>query len=148
MSDVISKTKFDKLVTRIGPETRKSDEARSAIGGIVAAAVENDNLHKAAFATFRRLKKMDDVKRTEYLFHFDQYREYGGFDRDDLLPDRAGDHVGDATAKAPEHTEDLAAAMDDAIKDDAKPLPRSEFRSKLKAIAGTDLTKPEGGKPH
>lgn len=153
MSDVISKSKFDKLVTRIGPETRKSDEARSAIGGMVAAAVENDNLHKAAFATFRRLKRMDDAKRSEFLFHFDRYRDYGDFDRDDLLEDRkladAGDGTPQGSTPKPEHTEDLAGAMDDAIKKDAAaPLKRGEFKSALKAVAGTDLTKPESAKTH
>jgi hypothetical protein len=82
------------------------DKGRERKSELIANAVENKKLHKGAFAWVMKLRKMDPVKRNEYLFHFDVMCGYEKFAREDLFEDRkAPDDDGDDIPDPPE--EDL-----------------------------------------
>lgn len=53
----------------------RMDEAKGELGGKIADAVENHNLHKGAFAQAAKLKRMDSVKLRSFLDNFDYYRD-------------------------------------------------------------------------
>ena len=87
-SVAILKTHYETLVGKVASTNDSMDTARQRKSELVANAVENQKLHKGAFAWVMRLRKMDPVKRNEFLFHFDVYCDYEQFGREDLLPDR------------------------------------------------------------
>jgi hypothetical protein len=76
----IGKGQFDTLVRVASATKRKLKEEREALAGKVAAAAENDRLHVGAFNLFMRLFGMEPLKRAEFLFQFDTYRQYGKLD--------------------------------------------------------------------
>jgi hypothetical protein len=85
---VISDKDFQALIKKCRTAQAGMDSERATLGSYVSDACENKNLHKGAFGIYRRLDKMDDVKRAELLFHFDVYRERAKWNEEDLLDDR------------------------------------------------------------
>jgi hypothetical protein len=93
---VISDKDFQALIKKCRTAQAGMDSERATLGSHISDACENRNLHKGAFGIYRRLDKMDDVKRAELLFHFDIYRERAKWNETDMFPDR--DH-GDEAAE-------------------------------------------------
>lgn len=86
----ITKTKLQRLLSRCASFKETMDEARGEMGEMIGEAVENDNLHKGAFAWLRKLGKMTPAKRNEQLFQFHVYCDSLGWpDKDLPLGDRA-----------------------------------------------------------
>ncbi len=90
-SIAIKQTEYDKLVGKVANANSTMDTARERKSELIADAVENNNLHKTAFAWVMKLRKMDPVKRNELLFHFEVMCDYEKFAREDLLDDRAAE---------------------------------------------------------
>jgi hypothetical protein len=88
-SVAIKRGDYDDLVAKVANANNTMDAARERKSELIANAVTGKNLHKGAFAWIMRLRKMDPVKRNEFLFHFDVMCDYEKFAREDLLPDRA-----------------------------------------------------------
>jgi hypothetical protein len=65
----ITKSKLRALLAKLSTAQGVMDEARSSMGGLVADACENQNLHKGAFRTIRKWNRMDPVKRDEEIAH-------------------------------------------------------------------------------
>lgn len=84
----MTKSKLKTLLAKLRRSSANMDEARATMGGIVNAAVENDNYHKGAGAVIQRLDRMEATKRNEFLFNFDVYRDHMGWETSDLLQDR------------------------------------------------------------
>jgi hypothetical protein len=82
---VISERDLAALVKKCKTAQAGMDSERATLGSYISDAVENKHLHKGAFGIFRRLEKMDDVKRQELLFHFDVYRERAKWNEADLF---------------------------------------------------------------
>jgi hypothetical protein len=89
----MTKAKLKSLLARCRTKTVEMDEARGAIGGLINAACDKDRCHKQAFGWVRRLDRMDEAKRQEWLFHFDIYREHMAWEHVDMLPDRQPDEL-------------------------------------------------------
>ncbi len=84
---------FKKLCSAVHNATADADEARAQIGGLISAAVEKRHLDKKAFAFYRVLNKMSDVKLATTRAHLLYYLEIGGIDercerQGQLLADR------------------------------------------------------------
>lgn len=77
---VITQRDFASLLKRCNATEKVMGEGRSSLGGMIADAVEDKHLHKGAFGVFRRLDKMSDQKRSEFLHHFDYYRGMSNWD--------------------------------------------------------------------
>ncbi len=85
---VISERDLTALIRKCKTAQAGMDSERATLGSYISDAIENKHLHKGAFGVFRRLEKMDSVKRAELLFHWDIYRERAKWDTTDLFPDR------------------------------------------------------------
>lgn len=81
---------YKKLVEAVVAANSTMEKGRKNKSELIRDAVDSDNLHAGAFSTMMKLRKMDPVKRNEFLFHFELYCEREGFARADLLPDRGG----------------------------------------------------------
>lgn len=68
------------LISQQNTSKSKIDDERGEIGGVISAAVEKHNLHAAAFKLVGKLRRMDAVKLTAFLSHFDDYRTKLGLD--------------------------------------------------------------------
>lgn len=79
---------YKNLVKNVAIANDKMDTGRKNKSELIRDAVDSDNLHAGAFALVMKLRKMDPVKRNEFLFHLDIYCEREKFAREDLLPDR------------------------------------------------------------
>lgn len=77
---VISEKDFHALVKKVKSHEADKNESVGAIGGAINAAVEAKHLHKKAFGTYRMCARMSDNKLSEFLAHFDHYRNIGGLD--------------------------------------------------------------------
>lgn len=133
---VIGEKDFAALVTKCKSAAKKADESRGELGALISNAAEHKNLHAPAFALFRRLAKMTDLKRAEFLFHFDIYRERGRFDAaDDLLPDRqASNGAGDGNGAEPDAddaADSQAAGSAHEPITSGEPATRSGFKKRL-----------------
>jgi hypothetical protein len=107
-SVAINKGEYDTLVGKVANANTAMDNARTRKSELIADAVSGKNLHKGAFAWVMKLRKMDPVKRNEYLFHFDVMCGYEKFAREDLLDDRkAPADEGDDIPDPPDDQEDL-----------------------------------------
>ncbi len=115
------------LIKAVAVANEKMDTGRNNKAELIRNAVDSDNLHSGAFSWIMKLRKMDPVKRNEFLFHFDVYCEREKFAREDLLPDRA--EAGAAAAGGdddedlrPRHLKQPGASVTsavDQIKEDA-----------------------------
>lgn len=85
---VISERDLAALIKKCKTAQSGMDSERATLGSYISDACENKHLHKGAFGIYRRLDRMDPVKRAELLFHFDIYRERAEWDTSDMLPDR------------------------------------------------------------
>lgn len=85
VSQAIRPNDFDKLVARVASVNRSMGTDRQKKSELVRDAVDNQHLHKTAFAWFMKLRDMDPVKRNELLFHFEIYCERGNFTREELF---------------------------------------------------------------
>lgn len=81
----ITKSKLKSLLGKLRTAQGRMDEERSSMGGMVADAVEHANAHKGSLGWIRRLTRMDDVKRKEWLWHFDRQREHMEWTEADLF---------------------------------------------------------------
>ncbi len=107
-SVAIKKTDYDALATKVAGANATMDKGREHKSELIANAVTGQNLHKGAFAWVMKLRKMDPVKRNEYLFHFDVMCGYETFAREDLLEDRkTADEDGDDIPDPPDDQVDL-----------------------------------------
>lgn len=128
-SVAIKPSEYSKLRDKVANANDAMDKGRERKSELIADAVENNNLHKTAFAWAMKLRKMDPVKRNELLFHFDVYCDYEKFAREDLLDDRAAGtpegeedlrprHLKQPNASAAETVKDLAAKSGATTSDD------------------------------
>lgn len=90
----IKKSEFDKFMKSYRAMKNDAAEAAGNVGGLVSNYVENQKLHKKAFALIKTLDRLREnpVGLAELLFHFDLMREHGGYDKisaPDMLPDRS-----------------------------------------------------------
>jgi hypothetical protein len=84
----ITKKAFDALHKLVKGHRGRMDGERAEIGGLVSEAVTSKHLHKGAYGIFCRLDRMDALKRSELLFHFDVYRERANWNTMDDLFER------------------------------------------------------------
>jgi len=77
--EAIKPQKLIDLIGKVANANNALDNARTKKGELIADAVENQNLHKGAFALFMKLRKMDPVQRDAFRFHLEVYceREWG-----------------------------------------------------------------------
>lgn len=78
---IIGKEDFLKLMKRVKSEESKAAEARGNMGDLIASAVENKNLHKAAARDARKQTRMDPAKLYAYRQHRAAYEEYFELDK-------------------------------------------------------------------
>jgi hypothetical protein len=122
-SQAISPAKFEALVRKVMSHDGTVSEHNTVRAELIKDAVAGDRLHKGAFALFMRLKKMASNKVSEFLFHFDVYRELGKFDaQGDLIRDLADAPAAAANDDAerdlrPRHMRQPGAASDDSEQD-------------------------------
>lgn len=114
---VIPAAKFKTLVRRLKSAESDKNEAVSAIGGVISAAVEKDHLDKRAFRLFRQLDRLEDNKLATTLAHFDYYRDIGGLDerakaQGEMFkrPEAGDDESGEASEQQPDNVTPLRAA--------------------------------------
>lgn len=86
----IKPTAYKKLVEAVASANGTMEKGRKNKAELIRDAVDSDNLHAGAFGWMMKLRKMDPVKRNEWLFHFELYCEREQFAREDLLSDRGG----------------------------------------------------------
>lgn len=134
------KSKFDKLISACRASASVITDETASIGGMISAAVENDNCHKGAFGWARKMDKLyrqDPAKASEWLFHFDSYRKHADWgDVKDMLPDR-------------QNGGDVAEAEADAEDDDKRDLRPAHLRQPGASAAGDeDDGRPKGSQPH
>lgn len=60
-----------------------ADELRGDMSALLKEGETDSNIHKKAFKLVQQCKRMDDVKRSAFLAHFDHYR--GNFNLDAQL---------------------------------------------------------------
>jgi hypothetical protein len=126
-SEMIKAGALDKLVKAVSVANDKMDTGRQNKSELIRDACESDNLHKGAFGWFMKMRKMDPVRRNEWLAHFEYYCEWGKFTREDLFtePEGTASTAEDDDAKdfRPTHLKQPgASAAEDAvqkIKEDA-----------------------------
>jgi len=112
----IKPTKMNDLVAKVANADKAARDGNQRKSELIANAVENDNLHKGAFAQFMKLRKMDPVHRDAFRFHLEVYceREWGkntdlltvtgeqpSEDADDSEPDLRPDYLKNGSAAAP-----------------------------------------------
>lgn len=73
---VIGQKPFRKLVESFGHRKSKIQSLSGELGETIRIAVDNQNLHRGAFALIARLDKMDEMKRNDFLRSFALYRDY------------------------------------------------------------------------
>jgi hypothetical protein len=112
-SQAISPEKFEALVRKVMSHDGTVSEHNTVRAELIKDAIAGDRLHKGAFALFMRLKKMASNKVSEFLFHFDVYRELGRFDAQ-------GDLIRDLTADGDDHEDDAADRQAEAALADAR----------------------------
>ena len=69
------KATLAKHAAEYGALDSKSAELRGQMGALVKAGELDRNIHRAASKLAMKLQKMDDSKRSEFLRHFDHYRD-------------------------------------------------------------------------
>jgi hypothetical protein len=62
------------LISKSSDINSKIGDLKGDLGERIAKAVDDHNLHSAAFKLARKLQKMDAVKLMAFLTHFDDYR--------------------------------------------------------------------------
>jgi hypothetical protein len=87
-SEAIKPAAYKTLVLAVVAANATMEKGRKNKSELIRDAVDSDNLHAGAFRQTMALRKMDPVKRNEWLWHFELYCEREGFAREDLLPDR------------------------------------------------------------
>ena len=75
-----TETQFRTMCTRIEQSEKRMRAGLGEVAEIVSEAVQNKSVHKGALGIYRRLDKMDSHKRSELLFHLDQYRSWSDWD--------------------------------------------------------------------
>lgn len=130
-SEAIKPQAYQKLVLAVVAANSTMETGRKNKAELIRDAVDSDNLHAGAFAWAMKLRRMDPVKRNEWLFNFELYCEREKFAREDLLTDRKVDANGVARGTDEDGEPDLrpshlrqpgASATDTAvnqIKDEA-----------------------------
>jgi uncharacterized protein (UPF0335 family) len=96
-------------LSEVGRLKAKVSELSGDIGQYIKTKVETINLHKGAFRLIAKLRDMDETKRSEFLAHFDHYREKIGLDAQADLFEDGGDEARFSSN----------AAYDDQADDDA-----------------------------
>ncbi|HWA22298.1 MAG TPA: hypothetical protein VG735_07890 [Caulobacterales bacterium] len=74
----------------------KGAKINGDIGELVKSAEERDNIHRGAMKLAAKLARMEDAARSEFLVHFDHYRDIMGLTVQPGLFD--GDGAGAAAA--------------------------------------------------
>jgi hypothetical protein len=77
--EAIKPQKLKDLIAKVANASKTASDANQRKGELIQTAVDNDKLHKTAFAWLMKLRKMDPVAREELRFHFEVYceREWG-----------------------------------------------------------------------
>jgi hypothetical protein len=76
----IGKKAFDALHARVRSSQHVIQEERSSMGGLIKAAIAEQHLDGVAYAIYRRLDKIEPVKRSTIWFHLHVYAERAGWD--------------------------------------------------------------------
>ena len=76
----IGEKKLRQLLKEAKSASQDAHEITSSLGGKIASAVENDHLHKKAFATLRMLDKMTPEKLADYWDTLLYYMDISGLD--------------------------------------------------------------------
>lgn len=124
---------FLALVKEANLVTKKVASINGEIGERVRHAIDNAHLHRSAFGLVRKLVRMDEDKRDDFLRSFDAYRDYAveaqlfGSEHVDDLADMAqrgdGFTIQDAEHEAQRQADaDQVAANVEALNGGIKPL--------------------------
>lgn len=100
--EAIKPQKFKDLHGKVKNAENTMKTARERKGELIADAVENDKLHKGAYAVFNKLERMDPVTRESFRFHLEVYCERAWGPNKDLLRT-----TGEQPAETPEADKDL-----------------------------------------
>lgn len=74
----ISARKLKSLMAEGRKATQDTREIAGTLGQQIKDAVENDHLHKGAFAVIRKLDRMEPEKLADFLDTLDYYRDISG----------------------------------------------------------------------
>jgi len=93
----------------------RASKAKAQYSDNVAAAVENANLHRGAFNLVKRLAKMDELKRKDFLAALDLYCDHA--EKKGLFgSEHAGDLVGRTSEGPAEDDADARQTVDNVTR--------------------------------
>lgn len=118
---VISASAFGTLVHDILGEESNKNEAVGNIGQLVKAAVSQHHLDKAAFAIFRKLRRMSDKHLTRTMAHLEHYCEVGGLNERAKKQAALFDEVSGAPSADADQGDGEEEGDDDSADDSAAP---------------------------
>lgn len=143
--------KADKLITRVMPKPAflalckqiknaqgEMDDYRAEMGGLVSAAVKSKHLHKRAFAMFRTLDKMSELKREETMRQLLMYGSHAGWDDQADLFDKI--QLVDPKKKEPEPSLEFRTPEAQTGNGKGRDVTKSDPAAARKAL---DLPEPE-----
>ena len=77
---------FQKAEQRFQNIKGEISELSGDLGSLMKELEKEQNLHRKAFKLVQQCKRMDDVKRSAFLAHFDHYRDLANLDSQLDLP--------------------------------------------------------------
>lgn len=116
------------VISRMNGAKAKMDEARGDLGSIIKNAEDSHNIHRAALKLVAKLEKMDSAKLSDWLAHFDHYRQVRGLDQmagPSMFDDPDADEY-DFDAAAPDPDPDPVSENVTALRRGIKQLPADE----------------------
>lgn len=115
------------VISRMNGAKAKMDEARGDLGSIIKNAEDSHNIHRAALKLVAKLEKMDSAKLSDWLAHFDHYRQVRGLDEmaGPNMFDAADEDEDEFDAAAPEPEPDPVKENVTALRRGIKKKPES-----------------------
>lgn len=101
---------FRATVMKLAGARKRKRASMEEIAGATKDAVSK-SIHKGALGFHQRIDEMDPIKRSEFLFHWDQYRSWSDWDdhmdlfrerKEEAADKRPRARANNATAPAPE----------------------------------------------
>lgn len=106
----VAATVLKSLIGLCSGHKTKMDEARGELGAAVKKAEDVHGVHRKAFNECRKLARMDDAARADYLRALDDYREKLDLNPGPDLFDSQGDEEKRRAEQAEKQSADDAAA--------------------------------------
>lgn len=75
-----TESQFRLLCSKVEASDRKMRNGMTETADHIKDATKNKNVHKGAFGFWKRVDKMKPNARSEFLFHWDQYRGWSDWD--------------------------------------------------------------------